>query len=812
MCDASGIEVFSMDGLGAAEGCKDSYTVPISGVALFNYIDGTIPKCIWSFPNIRVMHFSGNGLEGTIEPILSNVSRLEHLALAHNQLSGTIPYSVRSVPHLDLSYNVLTGDIQRGGPETNDSSVQLRVNRLSGHISNGMKFVSDLRILEGNIFSCGESIPENDDYYNDFICGSQTLDGALYGMTFLCACCFIIVLVYNVFKREVFSNSSCSKVHFRAMRQRYFYEYLKRMEEFFASHYSNLSSIILFGRKLHALWVFIFRIASVIFILGVPIYILKRSEETSGDYTYSTHTKTYRWFWTFAYISGQLPAVLILVAWMVVISLFFFYFVWIFPLKKKYNNEKSLVHSIREKLEVSEDEMDKQAPPLSFATKMKLVASIVFNVATIVVINAVYIYSSDQDLDANSHLAIQFGFAVFNVMYGLIVLPVYASPIEDERGNINFRLWLLKFNNLFVPCLVTFLSSSSCMQGLLVEGDEIISHYSHEVCDFWYYTDIEDRESRVCRQHSMHDVDVVPLVPPYIYHYQCGSVFLTLYIPVYIYMYSFQLLIPFIYMMLLSLMEYEHIPSPIRPMVPAIIWPKYLLKQYKLELTSAASSPVGTHGNNENDKAPSDYAKFLAALEANPSMLFNTKTVITFDILHNLSVLLTFGLCSPFLTVIISTAMILKINMWLILLGRFLNFFVFEENGRSSLNLDDENISQRISHHKMQIPVSTYNMHPALVALSKVCIPLENVFQKSIWPITWTSAAFFAFLCWDISADKVGWRKATWIPCLALSFPIFMWIMTKIVKYWGNSCRGLIVKDDHSSNVELRGLVKNIDS
>ena len=41
MCEASGIKVLSMDGLGAAKNCKDSITVPISGVALFNYMDGT---------------------------------------------------------------------------------------------------------------------------------------------------------------------------------------------------------------------------------------------------------------------------------------------------------------------------------------------------------------------------------------------------------------------------------------------------------------------------------------------------------------------------------------------------------------------------------------------------------------------------------------------------------------------------------------------------------------------------------------------------------------------------------------------------
>jgi hypothetical protein len=232
-------------------------------------------------------------------------------------------------------------------------------------------------------------------------------------------------------------------------------------------------------------------------------------------------------------------------------------------------------------------------------------------------------------------------------------------------------------------------------------------------------------------------------------------------------------------------------------MVPAIIWPKYLLKNYEktrgrrntqqeeIEETESVSERLSTAGS-------SDYDAFLVALKLNPSMLFNTKTVITFDVLHNMSILFTFGLCSPFLTLIISMAMILKMNMWLIFMGRFLNYFEFDDNeglgrGRARSNTDRNAIDEgKISNHKGKIEVSKDNMHPALLALSTVCIPIEDVFYKSVWPITWTSAAFFAFLCWDLSADKVGWEQAIWIPCLALSFPVLLWIVTKLVERWGS--------------------------
>lgn len=242
-------------------------------------------------------------------------------------------------------------------------------------------------------------------------------------------------------------------------------------------------------------------------------------------------------------------------------------------------------------------------------------------------------------------------------------------------------------------------------------------------------------------------------------------------------MYSFQLLIPFIYMMLLSLMEYETIPSPIRPMVPAIIWPKYILKNYLRK----PSSVEDTEDETRQLSTASEFDSFLAKLKANPSMLYNTKTVVTFDILHNISVLFTFGLCSPFLTIIISLAMILKTNMWLILLGRFLNLFKFEGSGRKVSDIAEDEVDEKISAHKEKIPVSVTDIHPALIALKEVCIPLEDVFRHSVWPIVWSSALFFSFLCWDLSADKAGWKEAIWIPCVAISFPVLMWIGTKFV-------------------------------
>jgi hypothetical protein len=66
MCAARNVSVLSMDGLGAAKDCKNSWVIPLSGVAVFNTLEGSVPACLWSLPALQVLHLTGNGLTGRI--------------------------------------------------------------------------------------------------------------------------------------------------------------------------------------------------------------------------------------------------------------------------------------------------------------------------------------------------------------------------------------------------------------------------------------------------------------------------------------------------------------------------------------------------------------------------------------------------------------------------------------------------------------------------------------------------------------------------------------------------------------------------
>lgn len=81
ICEASKIEVLSLNGLGSAEGCKNTFKFPVSDVSLFNTIGGTLPSCLWCLRNLTVLHLTGNGMTGTLIDKLPPNSSMMDLSL-----------------------------------------------------------------------------------------------------------------------------------------------------------------------------------------------------------------------------------------------------------------------------------------------------------------------------------------------------------------------------------------------------------------------------------------------------------------------------------------------------------------------------------------------------------------------------------------------------------------------------------------------------------------------------------------------------------------------------------------------------------
>ncbi|XP_031371956.1 receptor-like protein 9DC3 [Punica granatum] len=136
-----------------------------------NRLNGTIPRCLGNFSNVSYLDLSHNQLQGPLPRSLANCTSLWNLDLANNNLDGPLPippptvsfYSVANnkfsgdIPHqlcnatqldmVNLSNNSLTDSIPHCFINLRPSVLDLRANKLVGHIPNIFFSGNDLRTI-----------------------------------------------------------------------------------------------------------------------------------------------------------------------------------------------------------------------------------------------------------------------------------------------------------------------------------------------------------------------------------------------------------------------------------------------------------------------------------------------------------------------------------------------------------------------------------------------------------------------------------------------------------------------------------------
>jgi hypothetical protein len=163
-----------------------------------------------------------------------------------------------------------------------------------------------------------------------------------------------------------------------------------------------------------------------------------------------------------------------------------------------------------------------------------------------------------------------------------------------------------------------------------------------------------------------------------------------------------------------------------------------------------------------------------AIVSSNPNVVLEIRTIFCNDVFNNWLLLLTFGLCSPVLAVAIACAVLLKIGLWVLLIGRFT---------RCILDDDDEDATTSPASTSRVSNVNSDTVHFALTALAEVYIPLHEVLTASFWRLMWCSALFVAFLSWDMATDEVGWLKSLWVPLVPLGYVIVLRCVAYLYNY-----------------------------
>ena len=278
-----------------------------------------------------------------------------------------------------------------------------------------------------------------------------------------------------------------------------------------------------------------------------------------------------------------------------------------------------------------------------------------------------------QALGSFRHFGIQLSLSIFRLVYVVVAFPLLSRPLRRAVENIHFRFILLTINNFIIPCIVTALTSDACFQVMSLStilhaiyfqsiicnvifcccrecSYQLCTPYSYRTCDL--YTTLENGETH-CTLYGKTYVESVPLVPPFTYNNQCGSVVLTSYIPVLLLGYAIQLMLTFLALAFLTYVPYGLLSSFVRNMLHGIILlvvcPEYWLQEGDASIRNRA------------------------ILSADPTILLKICTIFCNDVFNNWLMMMTFGLCSPVLVVAIACAVVLKMSlcMWTLLLGRF---------------------------------------------------------------------------------------------------------------------------------------------
>jgi hypothetical protein len=232
---------------------------------------------------------------------------------------------------------------------------------------------------------------------------------------------------------------------------------------------------------------------------------------------------------------------------------------------------------------------------------------------------------------------------------------------------------------------------------------------------------------------------------------QCASVLLTTYIPVYIYIYGFQIFATAVFLLLATYSNSPRFPRWMRGHFPAI-------------------KPV--------------VERFVES----PDKLINLRNLVT-SCGHHLAVTLTFGLCSPYLAAAIATTVLSNVLLWKYLVGRcawyHVNVWSVEEScaqdsgpfdSTDSVYKADEDNKEKAK--EVEHPIEKYTMRVLDAAVCDVSI----MFMHMLWPVVFLSGVFMGMLCWDMAGDRTGWRDSMWIPLTSACIPATLWTTVSVVK------------------------------
>ena len=544
ICNCVKMRFLALDGAGSSQACqKEIFPGLTNSYTVQNPLHGSIPSCLFALPNLTTLHLSGNRLTGSIGSYddMQLGHKLYDLSLSHNVLTGRIPRAIqqRIFYRLDLSYNRLSGALEADfytrtivmgkvverniidrDMRQNSSSVvmSLQNNRLSGEVPASVRSLTNLSILNGNLFSCDleeTQLPPHDSARNSYECGSSNLNSSFF--TWISVFVFLGLFVALTYRYRANILAYCNVQEKVDLCMSWWRVLLQPALQGKLLHYRFIDELLdMIGLVTGSCTV-------LIVILLVPLYAI-------CTHYYGTVTYQYAWIVSAAFLSGPVPFALEFAAYVIIVVFFVRQFLWYM---RKHSTETA------EELEPDGTESSRSSSQAILATSSVGIYSayaqlFVINFVVVVGANIAFVYVTLYGKSSTLVIA-QIGLSLVKCFWNSIgthwlmsfAIKIHASSDMSKVDYLNTQLLVALFNNIIVPCLVVLLVSPNCVYNTLVAPPNVsfqyIYHecaiYAHNTCYLYYPVEAYTSYS-----------------PPFTYSYQCSAAFITSYAPAFVYL------------------------------------------------------------------------------------------------------------------------------------------------------------------------------------------------------------------------------------------------------------------------------------
>ena len=722
LCNATSLQYLILDGLSAGNACQTSiwqgHPFGFNALKSTSRMRGSIPACIYSLPNLELLHVSGNGLRGSLQAGPAGWSRnLTDLSLSHNALKGDVPPSLKlrlqQISKLDLSYNRFDGTLEGFHPASNHSSglFSLELNRLSGHIPSAVtRMKGEVRVLQGNLFECsrftrGASLPPADPAYNEYSCGSHSIDVYL----FVFASLFALSVASFRWRPMLFWLTSRNKAALEALQRRPV----------------SIQAVLYHVRSLAVL------AGVVLLLVYLPLYGALKPFFGAFEFQYT---------WTVAAImlSGTAPAAVLLTFWSLALAAISSILVWFRDLKG------STLEEIEADVDTGEAGEGRRNEPTwneRFRLGLRLTIISVLNLALAGAVNIAFVsvVVGDYSYTDKSLATVALGMyksawmQVIDIAIDSHVLLLGVDRAVEQRtkflkaGDL-FRTLMQVINVVVMPAFAVAVTDPSCFKHLLFAAPSIESGYNSE------------SETPSETIFSLHQTVVsralINFTPAFSYDYGCSGTLVEKFSPVFAQV----------------------------ALTSAFVLPAAAAGA-RWALDSMQSRGLGERFSDLRSVLLVMLPSLLLYRKSERDLpgclrFLRPKTFIKADKVQRQSVtdvalMLSIGLVAPLLGLLFAVSIVSRCLMWEFLIDRF-------------LSLPDEHLEGDV------LALDKQCLH--LGSLGKTAL------YNARWLLATFPALFLALFVSDMAGDAAGIESALWAPILMALLPTFaLFVLTRLL-------------------------------